>query len=70
MTRAPSDYRLADIVCHDLTDRPRAYRAGLSLRQREDSGFCCATCGELVTLAGNAIHDVRLLSRARGGSHA
>lgn len=57
------DYRLVEITCRDLVDQPRTFRAGLSLRAVEDTGFICTKCRELVPVAGNEIHAVRVLSR-------
>lgn len=58
-----------DVTCRDLTDRARTYRAGLTLRQTDDTGFRCAKCGELVPAAGNAIHDVRRVSKRDAADH-
>lgn len=57
------DYRLVEVTCRDMVETPRTFRAGLSLRAVEDTGFRCSKCGELVPVAGNEIHDVRVISR-------
>ena len=63
MTRA-LPYRTVEVTCRAVCERPRSYRAGLSLRDVEDTGLRCARCGDLVPVTGDDKHDVRTLSRA------
>lgn len=56
-------YRAVEVTCRAICATPKVYRAGLSLRDVEDTGLRCARCGLLVPMAGDAQHDVRTLSR-------